>query len=265
MIVASARAKGLSRKAFSRSARSSRRSRRCRTRASPRRDPPLRPAWVSGRDTYQLEGSIGIGSQRGARCTEKDSTSSRFRSPTAGRSPSRPRSRSASYRIPRLRDAAAAPDGRRGLRSSHSCVRALRLRLHGHRSLRLRHTRVHPRGQVAVACAPAGRLGRSPVRRKDLFRGGRVDDRLRHRTAERGRSRRGCRSSTVFGVGFGIANGKSTYPNGQFILAGEAFAVHDDVPGPVEGTGSSGLTSTALAAATSTTTSPACPSWPRTW
>ena len=38
-------------------------------------------------------------------------------------------------------------------------------------------------------------------------------------------------------MGFGIANGKSTYPNGQFILAGEAFAVHDDVPGPVEGTG----------------------------
>ena len=37
-------------------------------------------------------------------------------------------------------------------------------------------------------------------------------------------------SPTVFGVGYGISGGQSTYPNAQYILENQAFAVHDDVP-----------------------------------
>jgi murein DD-endopeptidase MepM/ murein hydrolase activator NlpD len=37
-------------------------------------------------------------------------------------------------------------------------------------------------------------------------------------------------NSIVFGVGYGISNGKSTRPTRQYIVPGDQFAVHDDVP-----------------------------------
>ena len=43
--------------------------------------------------------------------------------------------------------------------------------------------------------------------------------------------------SIVYGVGYGIKDGKSTYPEAQFIGEGEQFAVHDDVPDPMKPTG----------------------------
>jgi Peptidase family M23 len=37
---------------------------------------------------------------------------------------------------------------------------------------------------------------------------------------------------TVFGVGYGVKNGQSTFPSAQYIVVNQAFAVHDDVPPP---------------------------------
>lgn len=37
---------------------------------------------------------------------------------------------------------------------------------------------------------------------------------------------------TVFGVGYGVKGGQSTFPNAEYIVVDEPFAVHDDVPTP---------------------------------
>ena len=43
--------------------------------------------------------------------------------------------------------------------------------------------------------------------------------------------------ATIYGVGYGIHGGKSSYPSREFIGKGEQFAVHDDVPDPMKPTG----------------------------
>jgi murein DD-endopeptidase MepM/ murein hydrolase activator NlpD len=39
---------------------------------------------------------------------------------------------------------------------------------------------------------------------------------------------------SIFGVGYGVSGGKSLYPQRKFIVLGEQFAVHDDVPSPAD-------------------------------
>ena len=238
VIVESAKAKGLSRKVLPSICT-------FEAKIAPVQDLDQAPAGILyydrrgylGGDTYQLEGGMGIGAQRGASCTERDEYLLQV---------------SLTYR--RTDDVTTTkllgfvrgfPGSEPPLRLPNDVKPAtkstLTFELYGFDCTGTDLSGCGTPALIRKLESPArvrqqGHWGRAEFDEKiySVEDGSTTDFDTAQLT---GKVAAGLASSTVFGVGFGIAGGKSTYPNGQFILTGESFAVHDDVPGPAQGTG----------------------------